>query len=109
VVESPDNQHRQTSVAHTHAHVDADGRFRCVLAHRDPGTPNWLDVGGHRRGFMFYRWLRPEGEMPTPTAEVVALDDVRAHLPDDHPVLDQAARDEQLAARRRWYAGRFQS
>ncbi|MGE0385550.1 MAG: DUF1214 domain-containing protein [Gammaproteobacteria bacterium] len=107
--ESPDNQHRQTSIAHTHAHLDADGRFRCVLAHRDPGSPNWLDAGGHRRGFLFYRWLRPAGAMPTPEATLVPLARVREHLPAEHPVLDQDARDAQLSARRRWYAARFQS
>lgn len=107
--ESPDNQHRQTSVSHAHAHLDADGRFRCVVAHVDPGSPNWLDVGGSRRGFLFYRWLRPTTEMPTPVAELVRLTEVRANLPADHPVLDQAARDAQLSARRRWYAARFQS
>ena len=58
---------------------------------------------------MFYRWLRPTSPMPTPQAVVVNLADVAAHLPGDHPVLDQAARDEQLSARRRWFAGRFQS
>ena len=107
--ESPDNQHRQTSVSHTHAHVDSDGRLRCVLAHRDPRTPNWLDVGGHRRGFLFYRWLRPTSEMPTPLAELVPIGEVRSRLPGDHPVFDRAQRDEQMSVRRRWYAARFQS
>lgn len=107
--ESPDNQHRQTSISHTHAHLDDDGRFRCVLAHSDPGSPNWLDVGGHRRGFMFYRWLRPTGAMPTPVAVLTPLARVREYLPSTHPVFDGAARDEQLSKRRRWYAARFQS
>lgn len=107
--ESPDNQHRQTSISHAHAHLDADGLFRCVLAHSDPGSPNWLDVGGNRRGFLFYRWLRPRSKMPTPVAELVALADVSAHLPESHPHFDQVARDEQLSARRRWLAARFQS
>ncbi len=107
--EAPDNQHRQTSINDHHAHVDTDGRFRCVLAHRDPGTPNWLDVGGNRRGFLFYRWLRPTTPMPTPVAVLTPLADVRAHLPLEHPLFDQAARDVQLAERHRWYARRFQS
>jgi hypothetical protein len=80
-----------------------------VLAHSDPGSPNWLDVGGHRRGFLFYRWLRPTTDMPTPVAVLMSLQDVRRHLPEDHPVFDQASRDRQLSARRRWFAQRFQS
>jgi hypothetical protein len=107
--ESPDNQHRQTSLNHTHSHIDSDGRFRCVLSQQDPGSPNWLDVGGHRRGFLFYRWFRPTGPMPTPEAVVAAASDVRGHLPDDHPILDQASRDRQLSDRRQWYARRFQT
>jgi hypothetical protein len=107
--ESPDNQHRQTSISHTHAYLDPDGRFRCVLAHSDPGVPNWLDTGGSRRGFLFYRWLRPTSAMPTPTGVVVPVARVRDHLPPEHPVIDQEGRDAQLAARRRWYAGRFQT
>jgi hypothetical protein len=107
--ESPDNQHRQTSISSAHAHVDSDGRFRCVLSHRDPGSANWLDTGGNRRGFLFYRWLRPTGPMPTPEAVLVPLTEVRSLLPADHPILDQDARDAQLSARRRWFAARFQS
>jgi hypothetical protein len=107
--ESPDNQHRQTSISHKHAHLDSDGRFRCVLAHRDPGSPNWLDVGGHRRGFLFYRWVRPTSEMPWPVAKLVPLAMVRDQLPAEHPVFGQAARDAQLSQRRQWFASRFQS
>jgi hypothetical protein len=106
--EAPDNQHRQTSINNRHAHLDTDGNFRCVLSHSDPGTPNWLDIGGSRRGFLFYRWLRPRTEMPTPDAILTSLTDVRSHLPPDHPVIDQDTRDRQLTLRRRWYAGRFQ-
>lgn len=107
--EAPDNQHRITSINHHDAHLDADGRFRCVLAHRDPGIANWLDVGGNRRGFLFYRWLRPTSPMPTPVAVVTTIDRAREHLPVDHPTVDQASRDAQLGRRRRWYAARFQS
>lgn len=106
--ESPDNQHRQTSVSHAHSYLDPDGRLRLVLAHSDPGVPNWLDTGSSRRGFVFYRWVRPTTTMPTPIATKVALDSVRDHLPAGHPVVARDARDAQLSARRRWYADRFQ-
>lgn len=29
---------------------DAVGSIRFVIAHRDPGVPNWLDTAGHQRG-----------------------------------------------------------
>ena len=41
---------RVTSLNHTQTRVSDDGRFRVVVAHDDPGVPNWLDTeGGARR------------------------------------------------------------
>ncbi len=40
--------------------LEADGRFRIVVAHEDPGVPNWLDTGGERSGVVFVRYLLPE-------------------------------------------------
>ncbi len=51
--------------------VGSDGRFRIILAHRDPGLPNWLDTEGRPFGLVFWRFMLPEGEIETPTAEVV--------------------------------------
>ena len=36
--------------------VDRDGVIRLVVAHRDPGVPNWLDTTGHPEGFLTPRW-----------------------------------------------------
>ena len=44
-----------------------------VLAHRDPGVPNWLDTEGRPFGMVYWRFLLPEGEIETPRAEVVEL------------------------------------
>jgi hypothetical protein len=88
--------------------VDSDGRFRAVLAHRDPGVPNWLDTADAARGFMFYRWLRPTGETPTPTALMTTVEQVRDLLPGDHPVVDADERRRRLITRRAFFAKRFQ-
>ena len=41
-----------------HTAVAADGGVvRVVVAHRDPGVPNWLDTAWHRRGCMVLRWV----------------------------------------------------
>ena len=50
-----------------------DGTVTMVLAHRDPGVPNWLSTEGRPFGLVFWRFMLPEGSIATPQAEVVAL------------------------------------
>ena len=57
--------------------LEADGSFRMVLAHRDPGVPNWLDTEGRPFGIVFWRYLLPEGEVETPAAELVSWGSIR--------------------------------
>jgi hypothetical protein len=56
--------------------LEADGSFRMVLAHQDPGVPNWLDTEGRSSGTVFWRYFLPVGEIVTPQAEVVKFADV---------------------------------
>ncbi len=53
-----DFANRQTSLNRAQAHTDPDGIFRAVIAHTDPGVPNWLDTLGHRQGCVHLRVLR---------------------------------------------------
>jgi hypothetical protein len=53
--------------------LDADGRFRMVVAHRPPGVANWLDTEGHREGTVFWRILLPEGPLEPIACRVVPL------------------------------------
>ena len=55
-----------------------DGSFEIVLAHRDPGHPNWLDTEGRPFGLVFWRFFLPEGGIATPQAEVVPFAEVAA-------------------------------
>ena len=67
---------RRSSITNAAARL-SDGRFRAVVAARDPGVDNWIDTGGRHRGWMIFRWL----DAPPPpevSATVVALDDVPA-------------------------------
>lgn len=41
---------------------EPDGSFRMVIAHKDPGVPNWLDTAGHTEGTIFWRFLLPKGQ-----------------------------------------------
>jgi hypothetical protein len=52
---------------------DADGTVTMVIAHRDPGVPNWLSTEGRPFGLVFWRFMLPEGPIATPEAEVVPV------------------------------------
>ena len=56
--------------------VDADGSFTVVIAHRDPGVPNWLDTEGRPFGIVFWRFFLPESAIDTPQAKVVNINDL---------------------------------
>ena len=105
-LQSLDYVGRVTSLNADQARVDDDGVIRYVLAHADPGVPNWLDVAGHPWGAMVFRTaLSPEAAQPT--TRLVALDDVRVALPADTPLVDADARRAQIRERRAHVASRF--
>jgi hypothetical protein len=59
--------HRPVSRTLENVTRGADGKVRFVIAHGDPGVPNWLDPMGNERGFMTLRWLDARGvAVPTP-------------------------------------------
>jgi hypothetical protein len=62
---------RQVSLNRAQTTLAADGSFRMVVAHEDPGVPNWLDTEGRPFGMIFWRFFLPDGPIETPTAEVV--------------------------------------
>jgi hypothetical protein len=95
-----DYAHRQTSLNDHQMHVDADGRFRCVVAHRDPGVPNWLDTAGASEGVIQYRWIWTE-DNPQPDVRIVPFAEVRDALPAHTPVVRPEQRRATLLARRR--------
>lgn len=57
--------------------LEADGSFRMVVAHADPGVPNWIDTEGHPFGTLFFRFFLPEGVVEPLVAEVVPFDQLR--------------------------------
>jgi hypothetical protein len=78
------NRHMQTydfttrpvSLNRKQTRLDADGNFRMVLAHRDPGVANWLDTEGRPFGLVFWRFMLPSGEIQKPSVEVTAFEDI---------------------------------
>ena len=65
--------HQATLNCHS-AQLEADGSVRFVIAHRDPGVPNWLDTAGHQRGTVGVRWVGPHVVDVLPSTRVVPLD-----------------------------------
>jgi len=90
---------RQSSLNGHQARLDGDGRFRGVVAARDPGIPNWLDTGGYLQGAIQGRWNQASSA-PHPTMTRVRLEDVREHLPADTPVVTPEERERTLRERR---------
>lgn len=64
------------SLNRAEAAPEPDGSIQVVIAHRDPGVPNWLHTEGRPFGLVFWRFLLPEGPIETPTASVVSVDEV---------------------------------
>jgi len=75
-LESLDYRYFKVHVNKHTATYGEDGLVRVVVAHRDPGLPNWLDTCGHRQGAMCWRWIRA-AEHPQPRTRVVKLAELR--------------------------------
>ena len=56
--------------------LEADGSFRMVVAHADPGIPNWIDTEGRASGTLFFRFFLAEGDIDPLRAEVVPFAEI---------------------------------
>jgi hypothetical protein len=75
-LESLDYRYHQIAVNAASAVHEPDGSVRIVVAHADPGLPNWIETAGHRHGTMAVRWINAQ-EHPRPTCRVVRFDALR--------------------------------
>ena len=69
-MESLDYRYHRIHVNKHTARYEADGSVRIVVAHEDPGLPNWIDTAGHAQGTMCFRWIRAAAH-PQPRTRVV--------------------------------------
>jgi hypothetical protein len=60
--------------SHTTTYND-DASFTLIVAHEDPGNPNWMDTAGHDHGIMDVRWVRADS-LPEPKCRVVKLSEL---------------------------------
>ncbi|WP_304118842.1 DUF1214 domain-containing protein [Mycolicibacterium bacteremicum] len=93
---SMDYRYRPVSYTPSRTAVDADGRIRLVLAHRDPGVANWLDTQGFSRGNLTYRHML-DGVPAALDTRLVDYDRLAAELPAGTAMMSPT---ERLAAMR---------
>jgi hypothetical protein len=109
--ESHDFANHQSSLNGMQMEVDADGVLRWVVAHRDPGVPNWVDTTGHREGYLVPRWayskMPDKADWPTVTATKVAFGEIRKHLPEGVREVSSSERREQIRERQLHVQNRY--
>jgi len=71
-----DYTNRPVSRNRANTTLEADGSFRMVLAHADPGVPNWIDIEGRASGTLFFRFFLAEGGVEPLGTEVVPFAEI---------------------------------
>lgn len=96
----------QSSLNGHQAVVSADGVFRAVVAHQDPGTANWLDTTGSTQGCITYRWNQADRQ-PVPTCTLIPVASIAEHFDDRWAPINREQRSVVLRDRRRAALRRF--
>ena len=71
-MESMDYRYVPTHVNKHTARYRTDGSMRVIVAHEDPGFPNFLYTDGHHEGTMLLRWVDAD-RFPQPECRVVKV------------------------------------
>jgi hypothetical protein len=58
-MQSYDFANRQVSLNRNQVTYEEDGSFEMIVAHEDPGVPNWLDTEGRGEGTVYWRYIFP--------------------------------------------------
>ncbi|MBV9508871.1 MAG: DUF1214 domain-containing protein, partial [Caulobacteraceae bacterium] len=95
-----DYRWRLVEVTDAQAVLEDDGRCRLVVAHKDPGVPNWLDTGTFSEGWARYRgMLSEDGRSPAWSSRRVKLDELTDILPAGAKRTTPEERKAQIALR----------
>ena len=93
--------------------MDPGGTIHWVVAHKDPGVPNWIDTTGHGEGFLTPRWAYSETpadeDWPTIAAKKVPFDEIRNHLPETTGRISPDERREQVRIRQAHVLKRYRA
>ena len=93
----------RTQVCHLNmdqVEIDDDRVVRVLVAHEDPGVPNWLETGGNEQGFLLLRYLGADST-PEPSCRVIAFDEIAAELPFPTRTVSREERASERLTRRR--------
>ena len=104
--ETMDYRYRLCSTNCHHAVLESDGELLLVVAHDDPGLPNWLDPSGHVEGYITVRWIGATN-YPAPQCIQMKREGLASYLPTTVRTVNSTQRRMQLAARRRGVIKRF--
>ncbi len=74
-LESLDYRDHRIDLNGAAAKPEADGRVRIVVAHRDPGHPNWIETAAHARGTLGLRIVKGR-ERPVVDQRVVRFAEI---------------------------------
>ena len=109
--ESLDFESYQANLNPALMEMTEDGVYRWVVAHRDPGVPNWLDTSGLGEGFLTVRYTYakqpPPEQWPTLRVEKVPFSKLRDHLPADTGSVTPEEREAAIRMRHRHVQRRY--
>jgi hypothetical protein len=106
---SPEHVYGSSSLNNYQAQPNPDGSFTFVIARKDPGLYNWVDVQGIPYGYFAIRWqalTKPISATlanAVQTVKVVKLADLRKELPSTTKWVTAEERTQQRETRARNY------
>lgn len=104
--ETMDYRYRLCSTNCHHAALEDNGELIIVVAHEDPGVPNWLDPSGHVEGYITLRWIGAQS-YPIPVCDQIKASELQENLPQAVKKITAEQRQQQLVARRLGVIKRF--
>lgn len=77
-MESLDYRYFNISINKKSAQYEKDQSVKVIVAHKNPGHPNWINTCDHHEGTMCWRWYRlREGAKPVePSCRVIKINDL---------------------------------
>ncbi|MFC4594476.1 DUF1214 domain-containing protein [Sphingobium tyrosinilyticum] len=104
--ETNDYRYRHTGINDHTGVLEENGELIAVVAHDDPGLPNWFDPSGHTEGMIGRRWMFAD---TTTSIETMLVDQstLRKYLPKSVKTITAEGRRAQLERKRNGLYRRF--